>query len=222
MPARYQHLRESIRKVRPEEYEAIDKMKSDFHMSERQAEGAVMIIRNKLFDRKWKLHTENEESLDLDTPPHQKIIRQVGKAIKAMTLAEIVKEIMGSKDKTVVTYNDDWSKKQGTGSFSVQGVTINGKFRAFPTLQIASEARKNIADLKLDVLTMLDAASNVSSKEIYEKLGFVVTDQTSHNLHVDECLSEKLGTEHTPDHLFCNVHLSLIFNRVITKTWNDV
>ena len=58
--------------------------------------------------------------------------------------------------------------------------------------------------------------------EIYEKLDFVMTDQTSHNLHEDECLSEKLGTEHTPDHLFCNVHPSLMFNRVITKTWNDV
>ena len=191
-------------------------------MSERQAEGAVMIVGNKPFDRKWKLHTENEESLDLNTLPHQKNIRQVGKAIEAMTLAEIVREIMGSNEKTVVTYNDDGSKKQGTGSFSVQGVTINGKFRAFPTLQIASEARKNIADLKLAVLTMLEAASNVSSKEIYEKLDFVMTDQTSHNLHVDECLPEKLSTEHTPDHLFCNVHPSLMFNRVITTTWNDV
>ena len=72
MPASYQHLRESIQKVRPEVYEAIDKMKSDFQMSERQAEGAVMIVENKLFDRKWKLHTKNEESLDLDTLPHQR------------------------------------------------------------------------------------------------------------------------------------------------------
>ena len=132
-------------------------------MSERQAESAVMIVGNKLFNRKWKLHTENVESLDLDTFPHQKNIRQVGKVIEAMTLAKIVKEVMGSNDKTVVTYNDDGSKKQGTGSFCVQGVTINGKFRAFPTLQIASEARRNIADLKLAVLTMLEAANNVSS-----------------------------------------------------------
>ena len=69
---------------------------------------------------------------------------------------------------------------------------------------------------------MLEAASNVSLKEIYQKLDFVMIDQTSHNLHVDECLLEKLGTEHTPDHLFCNVHSSLLFKRVITKTWNNV
>ena len=169
-------------------------MKSDFLMSERQAEGTVMIVKNKLFDQTWKLHTENEESLDLNTLPHQKNIRQVGNTNDAMMLAKIVKEILGSNDKTVVTYNNDGSKKQGTGSFNMQGVMINGKFRAFPTLHIASEARRNIADLKLAVLTMLEAASNVSSKEIYKKLYFVITDQTSHNMHVDKCLLEKLGT----------------------------
>eukprot|EP00957_Ditylum_brightwellii_P195571 14901939-Ditylum_brightwellii.AAC.1 len=69
-----------------------------------------------------------------------------------MALAEIAREIMDSDEKSVVTYNGDGSKKQGVGSFSVQGFTINGVFRSLPTLQIASETRENLADLKLVVL----------------------------------------------------------------------
>ena len=34
----------------------------------------------------------------------------------------------------------------------VQGVTINGKFRVFPTLPIASESKENLAQLKLAIL----------------------------------------------------------------------
>jgi len=86
---------------------------------------------------------------------------------------------MNSDQKTVVTYHNDGAKKQGTGSFSVQGLTINGKYRSLPTFPIASESRRNLADLKLAVLKMMETASSFSSKEIYEKLDFVITDQTA-------------------------------------------
>ncbi|XP_041369932.1 uncharacterized protein LOC121383900 [Gigantopelta aegis] len=39
-PQQYQHIRESVRKVRPEVYETIDKLKSQYHMSIRQSEAA--------------------------------------------------------------------------------------------------------------------------------------------------------------------------------------
>jgi len=39
-----QHLRESIRKVRPAVYEAIDRMKSQLHTSDSQAAGACLYI----------------------------------------------------------------------------------------------------------------------------------------------------------------------------------
>ena len=39
-------------------------------------------------------------------------------------------------------------------------------------------------------LNIPEVASVVSSKDIYEKLDFVMTDETSHNLIVDEILSE--------------------------------
>ena len=42
MPEEYQHVRCSMRKVRPEYNEVVDKLKSCFHMSQNQAEAAVV------------------------------------------------------------------------------------------------------------------------------------------------------------------------------------
>ena len=36
-------------------------------------------------------------------------------------------------------------KKQGVGSFTVQGIIMNDRFRAMPTLAIALESRSNLA-----------------------------------------------------------------------------
>ncbi|KAL2102176.1 hypothetical protein ACEWY4_001344 [Coilia grayii] len=46
--------------------------------------------------------------------------------------------VMTSSD-IVITYDDNGSKKKGCRSFSVQGITIDGKYRAFSTLPISSE-----------------------------------------------------------------------------------
>ena len=50
----------------------------------------------------------------------------MGKKIEAQALAEVVKEIMTAESTSTITYADDGSKKQGAGSFSVQGIIING------------------------------------------------------------------------------------------------
>ncbi|XP_034016356.1 uncharacterized protein LOC117501562 [Thalassophryne amazonica] len=220
LPLKYQHIRESIRKVRPEFYETIDKLKSCYHMSEAQAEASVITVGNRMFGRNWKPHDE-PEVIDLDTLPESKSIREACKSIEVLALDEIVKEIMNSDEQVVVTYSDDGSKKQGAGSFSVQGIMINGTYRALPTMSIASESRKNLAALKLAVLEILEAASGVPSKSLFEKIDFVITDQTAHNIHVDELVAESLESEHIPDHLFCNVHPTLMFN-LITKQWAEI
>jgi hypothetical protein len=76
--------------------------------------------------------------------------------------------MMNADQQVVVTYSDDGSKKQGAGSFSVQGITINGTYRSLPTMSIASESRKNLAALTVAVLEILEAASGVSSKRLFE------------------------------------------------------
>ena len=221
MPERYRHIRLGPRTVRPEVYETIDKLKSSYHMSQSQAEAAVIETGNKLYARKWKYHTEST-FLDLDTLPHKQSIRYAGKSIEYLALDNIVKEIMASDDKSTVTYCDDGSKKQGTGSFTVQGVIIVGNYRALPTMPIASESKSNLAQLKIVTLEILSEASGVDSKALFDKIDFVISDQTAHNLNAEEKVAEELGCETVPGHLFCNVHPSLMFSRVLTKHWAEL
>ena len=70
IPSKYRHLRRSERKVKNEVYETIDELKSVYHMSENQAEAAIICVGNKLFDRKWKFHDQSEV-IDMDTLPHR-------------------------------------------------------------------------------------------------------------------------------------------------------
>ena len=60
-----------------------------------------------MFGRKWKFHNEEDE-IDLDTLYQYKYNTRVsGKAIEAMTLSEIVREMMERDQKLTVTYSHD-------------------------------------------------------------------------------------------------------------------
>lgn len=65
---KYYHVRESIRKVQPEFYETVDKLKSCYHMSESHAAAAFITVDNKMFGRILKQH-DQPEIVDLDTLP---------------------------------------------------------------------------------------------------------------------------------------------------------
>ena len=80
LPAQYRHIRTGIRKVRPEYYETLDKLKSTYHMSQFQAEGAIVEVGNNMFGRKWKFHQKSGE-IDNDMLPDSKCSRLVGKKI---------------------------------------------------------------------------------------------------------------------------------------------
>ena len=86
-------------------------------------------------------------------------------------------------------------------------------------MSIASEARNNLAALKVAVLEILEVRSSFQPKSLFEKIYFVITDQTAHNFNVDAIVAESLESEHIPDHLLCNEHPTLMFNRVVTKRW---
>ena len=109
MPPKFCHIRESVRKVGPEFYKVIDKLKSQFHCSPNQAVAAVIEVANGMFGHSWKYH-DQDDVIDIDTAPHIKNIQQSGKAIGALTLACIVDEMMKSHN-AVITYQNDGSKK---------------------------------------------------------------------------------------------------------------
>lgn len=67
LPIKNRHIRASKCKVRPEVYEAMDKLKSVYHLSECQAAAAVVTIGNKLFSRNWKFQDESASEITLNT-----------------------------------------------------------------------------------------------------------------------------------------------------------
>ena len=223
MPVMYRHIRAGQRKVKPEFYRTVDKLMSVFHCSYSQAVAAVVETANTMFGRHWKYHEEDPDKVDMDTVPADAQIRQAGKAILALTLSEIVEHMMNGSD-VVITYHDDGSKKQGCGSFNVQGCTIDRKYRAFPTMPIASETRENLASLKLTVLNILSVVSNgkYSPKDLHEKITFKVTDGVSHNFYVEEIVALELGTDHIPDHLLCHTHPVMMFSRELVNMFSSI
>ena len=86
--------------------------------------------------------------------PDRKTNRKMGKAIEAFTLSEMVNLMLDQEEQTAVTYHDDGSRFKGIGGYSVQGVTVKGKFFPLPTLAISSETRENLADLKIVVIQL--------------------------------------------------------------------
>ena len=65
LPFKFRHVC-GLRSVKPEYYVAINRMKSECHMSEHQAQGAVCIIMNEMLERKsfgeWKQYKKGVPS----------------------------------------------------------------------------------------------------------------------------------------------------------------
>ena len=100
----------------------------------------------------------------------------------------------------------------------VQGLTINGKFRAFPTLPIASESKENLVELKLAILNILATCGGVDPRDLFEKINFRMMDLTAHNFGVDK----QCSTDHVPDELLCSTHPVLMFNGAIINVFQTI
>ena len=59
-------------------------------------------------------------------------------------------------------------------------------------------------------------------KELVEKIDFVMTDSTSHNLGVIEEVCAELQTDSVPDSLVCHVHPMMMFQRKIKAVWQEI
>ena len=69
-----------------------------------------------------------------------------------------------------------------------------------------TESRETLKKLEINTLKILSAAS-----DILEKILFVMTDSTSHNLNVIEMVCEELEVESVPKTLLCNAHPLMLF-----------
>ena len=101
--------------------------------------------------------------------PDKKINQKMGKASEAFTLSEVVNLMLDQEESTTVTYHDDGSRSKGAGGYSVQGVTVKGKFYPLSTLAISSEMMENLARLKITILQLLSITSGVSVEALWRK-----------------------------------------------------
>ena len=103
----------------------------------------------------------------------------MGKALEPFTLAKIAEKILCSDQSVTITYHDDGSKKQGAGSYSVQGASIDGKYYPFHTVNISSLTRVKLAELKLTIMSLLAVCRACTRESLWVE--FVMTDSVSHN-----------------------------------------
>ena len=125
-------------------------MKSELHLSEAQAQGAISVA-NILFGRQefreWKIYEKGKE-VDYNTLPAPTNMNRTKPYFEIMILASIVTEIMSPESETTITYSNDGSSKSGAGNFIVQSFIINGKLRALPTLPIFTEFVQSLKEVE--------------------------------------------------------------------------
>ena len=105
----------------------------------------------------------------------------------------------------------------------VQSFSTNGKQRALPILNIFSETRASLKYLQLMKFKILATSSGwkYTEKDLIEKIDFVMTDSTAHNLGVIQDLCVELETVCVPDSLICNVH-PMMFQRKVKQVWQEI
>ena len=94
MPYNYQHIRHGLWSVREEYYVVMHKLKSELHMSENQAQGAVCAVANILFGRKdhgqWKRY-DKEKATNYNTLPVPTNTNRTEAYVEALILAGIAR-----------------------------------------------------------------------------------------------------------------------------------
>ena len=91
-------------------------------------------------------------------------------------------------------------------------------------MNIFTKSRESLAELEKSKMKMLSAATDYtySAKELVEKVNFVITDNTAHNLEVFDSVCEDLGAEHSPTSVTYNMHVLMMFRRKAEKVFQDI
>ena len=131
---------------------------------------------------------------------------------------------MMKSQNSIIVYSNDGSGMSGVGKYIVQYVTVNGTQRTLPTMIIFTEFRESLAELEKSTIAILSVSVGVkySPKDIFEKLNFIMTDGTAHNLKVFDSVYQDLVTEYTPTSVTCNRHVLTMFQRKAKKVLQDI
>ena len=175
IPEKWSHIRLPDGNIRPDFYNSIDQLINVYQCNKYQAVSAVITVANMMFGRRWKHHNGNDLEIDIDTAPEVKAVNQTGieKTIEFVALKCILEDIMEVGEANI-SFHLNNSKY-----LSIQGVTINDKFRTFPKMSIAKESRENFKDMRLAVLNVLAVYAAVSPDELLNKITFSMSDDAN-------------------------------------------
>ena len=74
-PYKYRHIQTGPRSIRPEYYTVNSILQSEYHMSDHQSDGAIIVVANHLFGQtkygEWKKYMENSETTKNTLPLYQ-------------------------------------------------------------------------------------------------------------------------------------------------------
>ena len=216
-PYKYRHIQTGPRSIRPEYYTVDSILQSEYHMSDHQSDGAIIVVANHLFGRKkygkLKKYIANSETTKNALSAHSNR-RRVEVLVETMALHMVVEELM--RGEACVIYSNDGPAQRGMGNYVVQSLSIYGVQRNLSTFGIFTEKRETLADLVKCTIQILSAASayKYSSSDIL-KITFVMSDNTAHNLKVMEKVCEDEDVEKNPLVFLCNIHPLMMFQRKI-------
>ena len=210
LPEKYRHIRKSERKVKDEVLIAIGNMVGE-GLSLDESSKAVVEVGNIMFDRKWRVPQEGDETFDVNTLPVKSGIREALKQQEAQDLDLIVDELeRGKEEQRPLTHFTDSTTKKGVGKFAAQGIHI-GRDAPYP-LPILPIDRETTEDVAMQVsmgLSMVAAVRGVTSDELYKMIDTHMTDATEHNKGLAEVLQEMYDLDRPAGQLFCSSHTTL-------------
>ena len=147
LPLQFRHARDSERKVKDSVYLAITDL-IGIGLSIPEAQKAVLIVANRVFDRKFKIAEVSDgpelSSIDLDTLPNERSIRKVAYQVETHGMAAEAEEIVtrSSDDGNVFTHASDSTTKKFVGKFNVSAIHINKEdLLPLPTIPVAAETK---------------------------------------------------------------------------------
>ena len=212
------HIRDSERRIKDSFYLTVSNLVGK-GLSINEACNAVVEVGNGMFKRKWKCHTEDEDTIDRDTLPDRKNIREKLNLIEAECLSFVVDEVRaGAESGRMITAAIDSTTKKRAGQFATQGIHIgqNVPF-PLPLMNICGETTEDIA-MQVDFgFEILAAVKNEPVEDIYKLVDTHMTDSTSHNKGFAAVLAELYNLDDAAGQLFCGSHTTLGFSSAMNK-----
>jgi hypothetical protein len=218
LPPRFQHLRESERKVKDAVYYTIGNL-TGLGLSIPEAAKAIVEVGNGLFERSWKLQSEDTEVYDNDTMPSKGNIRDKLTLIETQSLSLVADEMVNrSNEGRMITHAIDSTTKKNVGTFATQGIHIGQEAPLpLPLMGIVGESTNDVA-LQIDfAFEVLAATKGTEAKELYKMVDVHMTDSTEHNKGIADALAEIYDLDSSAGQIFCGSHTTLGFAREMNQ-----